>query len=71
MAEEAPSEFPRGSQRDPVEFDQNDQEASNPTACGDGPVVTGTVAQLRESYEIGAKLSSFWDMFGNWRVRCS
>ncbi|KAF7363044.1 AB hydrolase-1 domain-containing protein [Mycena venus] len=71
MAEEIPYECPRGSQRDPVEFDQNDQEASIPTACGDGPVVTDTVAQLRESYEIGAKLSSFWDMFGNWRVRCS
>ncbi|KAF8209901.1 alpha/beta-hydrolase [Mycena galopus ATCC 62051] len=71
MAEEAPYECARGSQSDPVEFDQNDQEASIPTACGDGPVVTDTVAQLRESYEIGAKLSSFWDMFGNWRVRCS
>lgn len=71
MAEEAPYECPRGSQRDPVAFDQNDQEASIPTACGDGPVVTDTVGQLRQSYEIGAKLSSFWDMFGNWRVRCS
>ncbi|KAF8209927.1 hypothetical protein K438DRAFT_1523162, partial [Mycena galopus ATCC 62051] len=40
MAEEAPYECPRGSQSDPVEFDQNDQEASIPTACGDGPVVT-------------------------------
>ncbi|KAF7342612.1 AB hydrolase-1 domain-containing protein [Mycena sanguinolenta] len=71
MAEDAPYECPRGSAPNDVEFDQNDQEASIPTACGDGPVYSDTVAQLRESYEIGAKLSSFWDMFGNWRLRCA
>ncbi|KAJ6484076.1 TAP-like protein-domain-containing protein [Mycena sanguinolenta] len=71
MAEDAPYECPSGSAPNAVEFDQNDQEASIPTACGDGPVYSDTVSQLRESYEIGANLSSFWDMFGNWRLRCA
>ncbi|KAJ6534208.1 TAP-like protein-domain-containing protein [Mycena capillaripes] len=71
MGEVAPFECARGSHTNPVQIRQNSNEASLPTACGDGSVVSDTVAQLRESYETGAKLSSFWDMFGNWRVRCS
>ncbi|KAJ6534177.1 TAP-like protein-domain-containing protein [Mycena capillaripes] len=71
MGEVAPFECVRGSHTNPVQIRQNSNEASLPTACGDGSVVSDTVAQLRGSYETGAKLSSFWDMFGNWRVRCS
>ncbi|KAJ7440991.1 TAP-like protein-domain-containing protein [Mycena latifolia] len=71
MGEVAPFECARGSDTNPVQIRQNSNEASLPTACGDISAVSDTVAQLRESYETGAKLSSFWDMFGNWRIRCS
>ncbi|KAJ6542151.1 Alpha/Beta hydrolase protein, partial [Mycena vulgaris] len=71
MGEVASFECARGSDTNPVQIRQNSNEASLPTACGDILAVSDTVAQLRESYETGAKLSSFWDMFGNWRIRCS
>jgi hypothetical protein len=71
MGEVSPFECARGSDTNPVQIRQNSDEAAVPTACGDSSAVSDTVAQLREFYETGAKLSSFWDMFGNWRIRCS
>ncbi|KAF7345026.1 AB hydrolase-1 domain-containing protein [Mycena venus] len=46
-------------------------EAALAISCGDGTPENDTLAQLQEFYAAEQKLSSFADIWGNWRVFCS
>ncbi|KAJ6606096.1 Alpha/Beta hydrolase protein [Mycena vulgaris] len=52
-------------------FHENDYEAAQAIACGDAAPVTDSPAQLREFYASEQKVSSFADLWGNWRIICS
>ncbi|KAJ7160625.1 Alpha/Beta hydrolase protein [Mycena crocata] len=49
----------------------NSYEAAVTIGCGDGTPETDSVEELQAFYARQAKLSSFADMWGNWRVVCS
>ncbi|KAF7336666.1 AB hydrolase-1 domain-containing protein [Mycena venus] len=52
-------------------FHENEYEAAIAVACGDALPENDTVAQLQAFYASEATVSSFADMWGNWRIVCS
>ncbi|KAJ6548180.1 Alpha/Beta hydrolase protein [Mycena vulgaris] len=52
-------------------FHENSYEAGLAIACGDAAPVTDSPAQLQEFYASEQKVSSFADLWGNWRIVCS
>ncbi|KAJ7223535.1 TAP-like protein-domain-containing protein [Mycena pura] len=52
-------------------FTANIFEAQIATTCGDARAVADSVTQLREFYANEARLSSFADIWGHWRIWCS
>ncbi|KAF7340406.1 AB hydrolase-1 domain-containing protein [Mycena venus] len=55
---------------DAAPFTANIFESQIATACGDGPVVNDSITELREFYTNQAKVSSFADIWGHWRIHC-
>ncbi|KAJ7700754.1 TAP-like protein-domain-containing protein [Mycena rosella] len=52
-------------------FHENTYEAALAIACGDATPVNDTVAGLQAFYASERTVSSFADLWGNWRVLCS
>ncbi|KAJ6554854.1 hypothetical protein B0H19DRAFT_1263146 [Mycena capillaripes] len=52
-------------------FHDNGYEAAATIACGDGPPVNDSVSQLQGFYSVGQEVSSFSDLWSNWRIVCS
>ncbi|KAF7345031.1 AB hydrolase-1 domain-containing protein [Mycena venus] len=52
-------------------FHDNFFESAWAISCGDATPENDTLAQLQEFYAVEQKLSSFADLWGNWRVFCS
>ncbi|KAJ7490993.1 Alpha/Beta hydrolase protein [Mycena latifolia] len=52
-------------------FHENSYEAALAIACGDATPVNDTVAELQTFYAAEQMVSSFADLWGNWRIICS
>ena len=52
-------------------FHDNGYEAAVTIACGDATPVNDSVLELQDFYSAETTISSFADLWGNWRVLCS
>ncbi|KAJ7160611.1 alpha/beta-hydrolase [Mycena crocata] len=52
-------------------FTLNNFEAQIVTSCGDAAAIEDSVADLRQFYAQEARVSSFADIWGHWRIHCS